>query len=83
MAWAAGRLLFQAMSDVGPGASRAGVLRALADIRQFDSNGLVAGTDPGSDAPSPCLLVTRIRSKRLTRLHPASGFHCGGREIRS
>jgi ABC-type branched-subunit amino acid transport system substrate-binding protein len=83
MAWASGKLLFQAMANAGPGASRDQFLKALDRVDHFDANGLIADAGPGTKRPSTCVLITQIHDQRATRLDPPSGFRCGGREIRA
>jgi hypothetical protein len=83
MAWASGKLLFQAMATAGPAASRDMVLKTLNQLDHFDANGLIADAGPGTRRPSACVLITQIHNQHPTRLDPPTGFRCGGREIRS
>ena len=77
-AWAEGRLLFQAMEQAGPKASRRDVVHALEAIHSFSANGLIATADPPSKNPSTCVVVTQNDGDHRARVAPSKGFACDG-----
>jgi ABC-type branched-subunit amino acid transport system substrate-binding protein len=77
--WASGRLLAQAMQAAGPKVTRAGVLSALKNIHKFDSNGLLAPSDPGSKQPASCYIMIQVQGGKFVRYDsPPTGFRCDG-----
>jgi hypothetical protein len=83
LAWAEGRLLFQAMDAAGPSASRRDVLGALRSIHAFSANDLIARADPADKQPTTCVVVTRNQSGGRVRVMPSQGFRCDGELMRA
>jgi hypothetical protein len=77
--WASARLFVQALQAAGPKATRAGVLAALKNVTEFDSNGLLAKGNPAAKQPPICYVVARIADGKFSRLDsPPPGFRCDG-----
>ena len=77
LGWASGRLFFSALQKAGPRATRAQVNDALRKIGPFDSNGLLAPSNPGTKAPATCIVIVQLRHGHYERVDtPASGFRC-------
>jgi hypothetical protein len=76
--WAAGTLLDQAMAAAGSSITQQSVMKALDGITSFDSNGLIASTDPGQKIGTHCILIASIVNGQWQRVEPASGFDCSG-----
>lgn len=77
--WASARLFTQALQAAGPKATRAGVLAALKNINQFDSNTLLALGDPAGKQPPHCYVVARINGGKFARVDsPGAGYRCDG-----
>ena len=75
-AWAAGRLLFRAMDDAGPLASRAQVIRQLRGLDDFSADGLLAPAGPASRRPSVCRAITVVSRSQVQRADPERPFVC-------
>ncbi len=76
-AWAGGRLLFQAMENVGPKLTRPAVNEAIRKIGVFDDFGLFAPSNPGTKAPAPCFIVLKVVGGKFTRFDsPPAAFRC-------
>jgi ABC-type branched-subunit amino acid transport system substrate-binding protein len=76
--WSATSLLIDIAKKVGPDLTREKVLAELANVRQWDGNGLHPPIDVGARTPNQCFIMTQIKGGRFTRAHPASGFDCAG-----
>lgn len=77
-AWAGGRLLFQALENVGPKVTRAAVNEAIRKIGSFDDYGLFAPSNPGTKAPASCYIVLKVVSGKFTRFDsPPAAYRCG------
>lgn len=75
--WASGRLFVEALKAAGPNPTRAGLLDALKNIHNFDSNGLVAPTDAGAKKPPTCIAIVTINNGKFERTLPSDkGFQC-------
>jgi ABC-type branched-subunit amino acid transport system substrate-binding protein len=79
-AWAAGQLLVQAMEDAGSTVTPATVLAALPHITNFDSQGLIAPTDPGQKMGTHCVVMANVRNGQWVRVDPTTPgkFDCSG-----
>ncbi len=64
--WASGRLLFQAMENIGPKPTRAAINDAIRKIGAYDANGLFAASNPGAKLPG-ALLHPRQGDRRQVR----------------
>ena len=77
--WASGRMLQQALAATGPRVTRKGLLAALAKIDNFDANGLLAPSGPGTKKQATCDMFMRIDHGKYVRQDPAGkGFLCIG-----
>jgi ABC-type branched-subunit amino acid transport system substrate-binding protein len=77
-AWAGGRLLFQALENVGPKVTRAAVNEAIRKIGSFDDFGLFAPSNPGTKAPASCYIVLKVVNGKFTRFDsPPAAYRCG------
>jgi ABC-type branched-subunit amino acid transport system substrate-binding protein len=77
--WASARLFVQALQTAGPKATRAGLIAALKNIHQFDSNGLLAVADPAAKQPPTCYVIARINNGKFARVDdPPNGYRCDG-----
>src|SRR5258708_25143317 len=77
--WAEARLFVQALHAAGPKATRAGLLAALANIHQFDGNGIVAPADPAGKVPSHCYILWQLHGGQYQRVDsPPVGYRCDG-----
>jgi ABC-type branched-subunit amino acid transport system substrate-binding protein len=77
--WASARLFVQALQAAGPRATRAGVIAALKNVHQFDSNGLLALADPAAKQPPTCYVMARINGGKFARVDdPPNGYRCDG-----
>jgi len=75
--WAGGRLLFQAMENVGPKLTRAAINAEIRKIGNFDDFGLFAPSNPGTKTPSSCFIVLKVVGGKFTRFDsPAAGYRC-------
>jgi ABC-type branched-subunit amino acid transport system substrate-binding protein len=76
-AWAGGRLLFQAMENVGPKVTRPAITEAIRKIGVFDDFGLFAPSNPGSKAPASCFIVLKITGGKFVRFDsPPAAYRC-------
>jgi ABC-type branched-subunit amino acid transport system substrate-binding protein len=79
LAWSAGLLFQEAVTEAGPNPTRATLLAALKGVTSFDADGLLASTDPGKGIPASCVVVAGIVNGKFVRLAPRnSGFECNG-----
>jgi ABC-type branched-subunit amino acid transport system substrate-binding protein len=74
-AWLASRLFEQAVNDVvakdGPnGLTRAAVLQALADMKDFTANGLIGETTPSLHQPPKCIVIVEAQADGFKRVFP-------------
>ena len=77
--WASGRLMVEALQKAGPKVTRQGVMAALKGINNFDANGMVAPSGPGTKRPAECWVLTVIKDGKYVRKDsPAKGFRCDG-----
>ncbi len=83
--WLASRLFERAVNDVvaaeGPnGLTRASLLEALANVADFDANGMIGPTTPSERGPNPCIVVMNTEADgTFTRAFPEEPgtFYCG------
>ncbi len=76
-AWASARLFVQALQAAGPNPTRDSVMAALRNIHSFNSNGLLATSDPANKTPPTCWVLIKIENKKFMRFDsPSSGFRC-------
>ena len=77
--WASARLFTQALQAAGPRATRAGLLGALRNIHQFDSNTLLAPGDPAGKGAPHCYILLRAHAGNFARIDsPPPGYRCDG-----
>jgi hypothetical protein len=74
--WAAGVLFTKLATELGGKLSRATLVEALAKVRNFNGNGIIAPTDPGARTSAPCVSMMQIASGRFTRVTPFP-YSCG------
>jgi ABC-type branched-subunit amino acid transport system substrate-binding protein len=75
--WASARLFVQALTAAGQNPTRADLIKALDNVHDFDSNGMVAKADPGNHAPPECWMLVTLKDGKFQRtLPPGSGFDC-------
>jgi ABC-type branched-subunit amino acid transport system substrate-binding protein len=75
--WASGRLFVQALQAAGSNPTRAGVITALKNIHNFDSNGFVAPADVGNKQPPGCYMILKVQDGKFVRVNPADkGYLC-------
>ena len=75
--WASSRLFVQALQKSGPTAKRTDLVNGLKTINDFDSNGLVAPSGPGSKTPPKCYIIIAVEGGKFVRKDsPAPGFRC-------
>jgi ABC-type branched-subunit amino acid transport system substrate-binding protein len=75
--WASARLFVQALEAAGQNPTRADLIKALDNIHDFDSNGMVAKADPGNHAPPECWMLVTLKDGKYERTLPSgSGFDC-------
>jgi hypothetical protein len=76
-AWASGRLLFQAMEDIGPKPTRAAINDAIRKIGVYEAEGLFAASNPGGKKPAPCFILAKVSGGKYERFDsPKSAFRC-------
>ena len=77
--WSSARLFAQALQAAGANPTRASVLAALRNVHSFDSNGLLASSDPADKKPATCWLLIKVNNNQYQRSNPPSppqGFTC-------
>ena len=77
--WSSARLFTQALQAAGANPTRASVLTALRNVHSFDSNGLLASSDPADKKPATCWLLIKVNNNQYQRSNPPSppqGFTC-------
>ena len=75
--WTSGRLLVQAMEQVGPKVTRDAVNAAIRKIGDFDSNGMIAPSNPGAKKPATCFIMARVTGGKYVRHDsPRDSFRC-------
>ena len=78
-AWADGQLLIKAMQGAGSTITPATVGQAIKGITNFDSDGLIAPTDPGQKLGTKCVVMAGVQGGQWKRLDPSgTGFDCSG-----
>ena len=78
-AWAAGQLLIQAMQGAGSNVTPATTEAAIKGITNFDADGLIGPSSPGTKTPSHCLVMAEVVNGNWKRIDPATtGFDCSG-----
>lgn len=79
-AWASGRLLMQGLEAAGPGVTRQSLTAALQKVNEFDANGLVAPSGPGTKRQAICNMFMQVKNGKFERVDPpGKGYLCGGR----
>ncbi|HWW54400.1 MAG TPA: ABC transporter substrate-binding protein, partial [Acidimicrobiales bacterium] len=75
--WANSALFVEALKAAGPNLTRKGVLAALAQIHNFNDNGMMAPMDVASKQPSNCYLLLQLHGGKYTKVEdPPTGFRC-------
>jgi hypothetical protein len=77
--WTSARLFTQALQAAGPNPTRASVVAALRNVHSFDSNGLLATSDPADRKSPTCWLLVKVSNNQFQRSSPPSpsqGFTC-------
>ncbi len=77
--WTSARLFTQALQAAGLNPTRAGVVAALRNIHSFDSNGILASSDPAAKKAPTCWLLVKVNGNQFQRSSPPSpsrGFSC-------
>jgi ABC-type branched-subunit amino acid transport system substrate-binding protein len=74
-AWVAGLLFRDAVNSIvekdGNNAlTRKALLDALAQIHDFDGDGMWGTTDIGNRVPTPCFMLTQVQDGEFTRVYP-------------
>jgi ABC-type branched-subunit amino acid transport system substrate-binding protein len=74
-AWASAIALQQVLSDVVKkdgvnGVTRANLLAGLEKLRGFNADGMIATTDVGTKALSPCFMLAEWRNGKYSRVYP-------------
>lgn len=78
-AWAAGQLLIKAMQAAGSNVTPATTEAAIKGVTNFDADGLIGPSSPGTKTPSHCVVVAAVQGGQWKRLDPpSSGFDCSG-----
>jgi ABC-type branched-subunit amino acid transport system substrate-binding protein len=73
--WLASRMFEQAVNDVvakeGPnGLTRANVLAALKDMKDFTANGMIGATTPSAHEPPKCIVIVEAQADGFKRVFP-------------
>ena len=77
--WANAAYFVKALQAVGPKPTRKAVLAALANIHDFNDNGMMAPTDPGKKVPASCWTMLQIQGGKYVRVDdPPTGYRCDG-----
>jgi ABC-type branched-subunit amino acid transport system substrate-binding protein len=76
--WNSAELLLQAMHDAGSQVTQTSVLTALANVHNFNAQGLQAPTNPGSKQGGHCTVFAHIDNGQWARKNPQTGFDCSG-----
>lgn len=79
--WLSGRLMIEAMKEVGPQVTREAMLAQLQSMHAWDNFGMTEPLDIGAKKPGVCEAYLEIVDGAFKRVHPASGFVCDGRFI--
>lgn len=74
--WTSARLFVQALHAAGPNPTRSGLLAALKNIHSFNSNGILATSDPAGKKSSTCWIAVGAKNDHFYRITPAGGFRC-------
>jgi ABC-type branched-subunit amino acid transport system substrate-binding protein len=78
-AWSAGQLLVDAMQHAGSTIDPPAVLHAITGVTNFNSDGLIAPTDPGAKQGTHCVVIANVRNGAWARVDPpTTGFDCSG-----
>ena len=76
MSWAAARLAVQALNQGGK-PTRQAMLDALKTVHKFDSNGMLASSDPAGKVPPTCWVLVDAKGGKFKRnAATPSGFRC-------
>jgi ABC-type branched-subunit amino acid transport system substrate-binding protein len=76
-AWAAGRMMFEAMENVGPKPTRAAINAEIKRMGSYDDHGLFAPSNPGAKGPASCWILLKVIGGKYTRTDsPKTGFRC-------
>jgi ABC-type branched-subunit amino acid transport system substrate-binding protein len=74
--WASARLFTQALEAAGPNLTRTGLMDQLKGVHSFNSNGMLAPSDPASKTGPSCWLMVSVRNNQFYRYTPSNGFIC-------
>ena len=76
MGWAAARLAVQGLNQGGK-PTRQAMLDALKTVHKFDSNGMLASSDPAGKVPPTCWVLVDVKGGKFKRnAATPSGFRC-------
>jgi ABC-type branched-subunit amino acid transport system substrate-binding protein len=75
--WTSARLFTQALEAAGPQATRAGLISALQQITSFNSNGLLATSNPAGKGPPTCYIMVQVSGGEFHRVDdPPNDYRC-------
>ena len=75
--WANAALFVHVLRSIGPNVTRKAVLAALANVHDFNDNGLISPTDVGAKRPGTCYTILRLHNGKYERVDdPPTGFRC-------
>jgi ABC-type branched-subunit amino acid transport system substrate-binding protein len=76
--WLSG-LLFVLGLNIAGAPTRAGLVKALKTIDNFDGGGMIAPNGPGTKTPPSCFLLIDVKGGKFARdpADPPTGFRCG------
>jgi ABC-type branched-subunit amino acid transport system substrate-binding protein len=74
--WMAGRLLVQGL-NAGGAPTRAALLKGIRSITNWNGNGLIGPSNPGTKTPPTCYILVNVQGGKFVRdPASASGFRC-------
>ncbi|WP_436795848.1 ABC transporter substrate-binding protein [Actinospongicola halichondriae] len=79
--WLSGRLMIEAMKEVGPNVTREAVLQQMQSMHAWDNFGMTESLDIGAKKPGVCETYLEIVKGEFTRVQPSNGFQCEGRFV--
>lgn len=79
--WLSGRLMVEAMKEVGPNLTRDALLAQLKSMHSWDNFGMTEALDIGNKKPGVCEAYLEVVDGAFKRVAPASGFECNGRFV--
>lgn len=79
--WMSGRLMVEAMKQVGPKVTRDAVLKQMQSMHAWNNFGMTETLDIGAKKPGVCEAYLEVVDGQFKRVQPASGFQCEGRFV--